>query len=251
MARVIWGLNPVWEALKSRPQDVEVVWIAGKELKGRRYRILELAKALDIPVKVVRDFHPPKVPPEAKTQGVVAYLREFDYTPWEDWEEKLLKLPEPPLVVLLDELTDPQNVGSLIRSAEALGAHGIVLPKHRAAGITPTVVKASAGAVFHIPIMRVTNLRWAIERLKEKGFFIYGLEARGTKDISEVDFTGPVGLVVGSEGKGLRESIRKACDFLVRIPMKGHMDSLNAAVAGAIALYEVGRQRRCIPSTAV
>lgn len=243
MSELIWGVNPVLEALRTRPRKIEEIWLWRRGLKGRRYRILELARAFDIPVKVVRSFHPPKVPPEAKTQGVVAYLRAFDYTSFEEFEGQLQGLRTPPLVVLLDELTDPQNVGSLIRSAEALGASGLILPKHRSAGVTPAVVKASAGAVFHLPIVRVVNLRQTIRRLKEKGLLALGLSPEGTNLIFELDLTGPLALVVGSEGRGLREGVKRECDRLVRIPMKGEVDSLNAAVAGAIALYEVLRQR--------
>jgi len=243
MSEVIWGINPVLEALKSQPEKIEEIWLSGKELKGRRYRILELARALEIPVKVVRSFHPPKVPPEARTQGVVAYLRGFDYTSLEEFESQLEGLQSPPLVVLLDELTDPQNVGSLIRTAEALGATGLFLPKHRSAGVTPAVIKASAGAVFHLPIVRVVNLRQAIRKLKERGLFVFGLSPGRQSLLFELDLTGPVALVIGSEGQGLREGVKKECDFLVRIPMSGHIESLNAAVAGAIAIYEVLRQR--------
>ncbi len=248
MSRVVWGVNPVLELLRSQPERVEEIWLAASGLKGKRRRILDLARNLEVPVKVVREFHPPKVPSGAPTQGVVAYLREFDYLSWPEFEEKLSSVPDP-VVLLLDELTDPQNVGSLIRSAEVLGARGVVIPKHRAAGITPTVIKASAGAVFHLPIVRVVNLRQALRRLKELGFTLYGLDAAGTREIMETDLTGPVGLIVGSEGRGLRESVRRECDLLVRIPVQGRIESLNAAVAGAIALYETLRQRLCTAST--
>ncbi|MBX6423838.1 23S rRNA (guanosine(2251)-2'-O)-methyltransferase RlmB [Thermosulfurimonas sp. F29] len=242
MSRVVWGLNPVLELLKSQPDKVEEIWLAAAGLRGRRFRVLELARSLEIPVRVVRDFHPPKVPAEARTQGVVAYLREFAYASLDELEERLTRSPAP-LVVFLDELTDPQNVGSLIRSAEVFGAHGVVIPKHRAAGVTPTVIKASAGAVFHLPVVRVVNLRQAIRRLREAGLAVYGLSADAEREIPEVDLTGPVGLVVGSEGRGLREGVRRECDELIRIPMRGKIGSLNAAVAGAVALYEVLRQR--------
>jgi len=242
MAEVVWGINPVLELLRSQPERVEEVWLAAEGLRGRRARVLELARKLEIPVKVVKHFAPPKVPREAPTQGVVAYIREFDYLDLESFLEALSSEREP-VVLLLDELTDPQNVGSLIRSAEALGARGVILPRHRACGVTPTVVKASAGAVFHLPVVRVTNLRRAMERLREAGFRVWGLEARAEKALFEAELSGPLALVVGSEGRGLREGVRRACDGLLSIPLPGRVESLNAAVAGAIALYEVFRQR--------
>ncbi|QJA06630.1 23S rRNA (guanosine(2251)-2'-O)-methyltransferase RlmB [Thermosulfurimonas marina] len=242
MAEVVWGINPVLELLRSQPDRVEEIWIAAEGLRGRRARVLELARKLEIPVRVVKRFAPPKVPREASTQGVVAYIREFEYLDLESLLERLSSEKEP-VVLFLDELTDPQNVGSLIRSAEALGAKGVVLPRHRACGVTPTVVKASAGAVFHLPVARVTNLRRAILRLREAGFRVLGLEARAERPLFEADLSGPLGLVVGSEGRGLRAGVREACDGLLSIPLSGRVESLNAAVAGALALYEVFRQR--------
>ncbi len=243
VSEVIWGVNSVLEALKSKSEDVEEVWISKKGLSGRRLRILELANKLGIPVKVVREFRPPKIPPDAKTQGVVAYIREFPYADWVEFEERVVRAERDALVVFLDSLTDPQNVGSIIRSAEAMGATGIVLPKHRASGVTPAAVKVSCGAAFHLPIVRVTNLRHAIKRLKEVGLFVYGLDHRAESLIFEADLRGPVGIVVGSEGEGLREGVKKECDALLKIPMKGKVESLNAAVSAAIAIYEVVRQK--------
>ncbi|RUM88290.1 MAG: 23S rRNA (guanosine(2251)-2'-O)-methyltransferase RlmB [Thermodesulfatator sp.] len=243
MAELVWGINPVLELLRSRPEKIEEIWIAAQGLRGRRARVLEMARKLEVPVRVVRRFTPPKVPREAQTQGVVAYIREFSYLDLESLLERLGSEKDP-VVLLLDELTDPQNVGSLLRSAEALGAQGVVLLRHRACGVTPTVIKASAGAVFHLAVARVTNLRQAISRLQEEGFRILGLAAEAPRALFEADLSGPVGLVVGSEGQGLRRGVRQACDELLAIPLAGRVESLNAAVAGAIALYEVFRQRR-------
>jgi 23S rRNA (guanosine2251-2'-O)-methyltransferase len=143
----------------------------------------------------------------------------------------------------LDGIEDPQNLGSLIRTAEASGAGGIIIPKDRAVGVTPAVVKASAGAVAHIPVVRVTNLARTLEELKREGFWIVGADARGEKNLYEMKFDMKVGLVIGSEGKGIRPLILKKCDYTVFIPMKGKISSLNAAIAGAVILFEILRQQ--------
>jgi 23S rRNA (guanosine2251-2'-O)-methyltransferase len=144
---------------------------------------------------------------------------------------------------VLDGVTDPQNLGALARSAHALGAHGLVVPKDRAAGVTPAAFKAAAGALEHIPVARVTNVSRALEDLKERGVWTVALAADGDRDLREVDLTSPIALVLGSEGKGVRPLVRKTCDHVARIPMAGRVGSLNVGAAGAIALYEVARQR--------
>ncbi len=243
MAEIIWGINPVLEYLRHNPQKIEEIIIARKELKGKVYQILERAKKLEIPVKVKKDFPPPRVPKEANTQGVVAYLKEFDYVPLDEIFRRVKESQEMALILALDELTDPQNVGSLIRTAVAAGAHGVIIPKHRACGVTGTVVKVSAGATSLIPIHQTKNLGRLLEKLKERELWVAGLEARAESTIYQLDLNLPLVWVVGSEGKGLRPSIREKCDFLASIPMRGPIDSLNAAVAGAIALFETVRQR--------
>ncbi len=243
MSRIIWGINPVLEYLRHAPEKIEEIVISKKELRGKVYQILEKAQKLGLPVKVKKDFFPPRLPPEANTQGVVAYLKEFDYAELDDLFRKARSSREKPLFLALDEITDPQNLGSLIRSAVAAGAHGIIIPKHRAAGITGTVVKVAAGATSLIPIHQTKNLGRLLEELKERDLWIAGLEARAERNIYQLDLNLPLVWVVGSEGKGLRPSIREKCDFLAAVPMRGPLDSLNAAVAGAIALFETIRQR--------
>jgi 23S rRNA (guanosine2251-2'-O)-methyltransferase len=149
----------------------------------------------------------------------------------------------PPLVVLLDGVEDPHNLGAVVRSAHALGAHGVVLPRDRAAGVTPAAAKASAGAVEHVAIVRVTNLVRALEELKEAGLWAVGAVPEGERDIASVDLRGPTALVLGGEGQGIRPLVQRTCDHLVRIPMLGRVGSLNASAAAAIALYEAVRQR--------
>ncbi len=243
MSEVIWGINPVLEALKSRPEKIEEIIISKSHLRGKVYQIVEQAKKLGLPLKIQAKFHPAKIPREAQTQGVVAYLSEYRYADLAELKSRWEKAQEAALVVAADGITDPQNLGALIRSAEAAGAHGLIVPKRRSAGITGVVAKASAGALIHLPVARVPNLVRALSWLKDQGLWIVGLAGEAQTTIYELDLTLPVALVIGSEGKGLRELVRKNCDYLASIPMKGRVDSLNAAVAGAVALFEVVRQR--------
>ena len=173
-------------------------------------------------------------------QGVALETSEYPYSALDD-----LLAAASPLLLLLDLLQDPQNVGSLLRTAEAVGVHGVVIQRRRAVGITPAVVHASAGAVEHLPVAQVTNLADAIARLKAHDVWVAGLEAMpGAQRYDQADLSGPLAIVVGSEGTGLRRLVRKRCDFLLRLPMLGRVTSLNAAVAGSVVLYEVLRQRQ-------
>jgi 23S rRNA (guanosine2251-2'-O)-methyltransferase len=245
MSKVIWGVNPLLEALEQAPDLIEEIILEKKTLSGKKYRILEKAKALGIPVKFWErdDFSPPKVPPKANTQGVVAYLREFNYAELEDIERNWLSRGEIALVLALDEVQDPQNVGSIIRLSDAFGVHGVIIPKHRACQVTGTVVKVSAGSAFNVPIARVKNLKEALEFFHEKGLWILGLTHRAEKNIFEIDLTLPLLIIAGNEEKGIRPSILERCDFLAKIPMVGRVESLNVSQATGIALYEVLRQR--------
>ncbi|NPB08988.1 MAG: 23S rRNA (guanosine(2251)-2'-O)-methyltransferase RlmB [Thermodesulfobacteria bacterium] len=243
MAEIIWGINPVLEVLKSDPQRLEEIVITKGELRGRLYQVLEKAKKAGVPVKIREKLPEHELPPQARTQGVIAYLKGFDYASLDELLARAKEREEPALLVAVDGITDPQNLGSLIRSSEAAGAHGLIIPKKRAASITGTVIKASAGAIAHLPICRVTNLGRTLEELKERGLWIAGLDARAESNIYQLDLTLPLVWVIGSEDRGLRPNIREKCDFLAAIPMRGRIDSLNAAVAGAIALFETLRQR--------
>jgi len=176
-------------------------------------------------------------------QGVVAVVADYRYRELGELLEGARAAGAPPLVVVLDGIEDPQNLGAIIRSAHALGAHGVVIPKDRAAGITPAAAKASAGAVEHCPVARVTNLAQALERLKEAGVWTVATDASADEPISAVDLTVPTALVIGSEGAGVRPLVRRTCDRVARIPMQGKVGSLNASASAAIALYEVLRQR--------
>jgi len=180
----------------------------------------------------------------ANHQGVVAAAAEFRYVAWEDLLARAALVGEPALLLVLDHLTDPQNFGTLLRTAEAVGVHGIIIPRERAVGITPAVVKASAGAVAHLPIAQVVNLPRTLDALKKQGVWVIGLDAGGPQMYDEVDYNIPLALVVGSEDRGLSRLVREKCDLLVKLPMRGKVESLNAAVAGSIVLYEIWRYRR-------
>lgn len=177
-------------------------------------------------------------------QGVVAVVADYAYREVEEIVDRAKIKGEKPLVVILDGIEDPQNLGAIIRSAHALGAHGVIIPRDRAAGVGPTVAKASAGAVEHCPVARVTNVSAALETLKNLGLWTVATAADGERDLGSLDLTGPIGMVLGSEGGGVRPLVRRNCDHVVRIPMAGQVGSLNASASAAICLYEALRQRR-------
>ncbi|MDF1577163.1 MAG: 23S rRNA (guanosine(2251)-2'-O)-methyltransferase RlmB [Desulfobulbales bacterium] len=232
----IWGIHPVCEILRSAPQQIKTLAIqTGSRHKLRE--VLELAEKSGIEINSVAKID---IPGEAGAnhQGVLAVIKENRLV---DLEELLGE--NPTLVVALDSISDPHNLGAIIRSAAAAGATGVLIPKDRAAQITGTVVKVAAGALAHLKICRVTNLVDSLARLKAAGFWIFGAAGESDKTIYEADFSGPICLVIGSEGKGIRPLIRKQCDFLVKIPMQKKINSLNASVAAGIILFEIVRQK--------
>lgn len=176
-------------------------------------------------------------------QGILAVVSEISYATVEDVLHHAEESGQPPLIVICDHLSDPQNLGAIVRSAEVFGAHGVIIPKRRSVSVTPAAVKASAGACLHLPIVRCTNLHATITQLKEKGLWICGADGAGDRLISDADLTGPMAIVLGSEGDGLSRLTREDCDFLVRIPMAGKVNSLNVSAAASVFLYEVVRQR--------
>jgi 23S rRNA (guanosine2251-2'-O)-methyltransferase len=179
----------------------------------------------------------------ASHQGVAATVACAEYVSVEDILEVSQKKGTPPFIIICDEIEDPHNLGAIIRTAETSGADGVIIPKRRSAGLNATVFKTSAGAASYVPVARVSNLAAAIDKLKENGVWIYGTDADGT-DYSETDLTGSCGLVIGSEGFGISRLIREKCDFMMRLPMEGKINSLNASVAAGIFMYEIHRQRR-------
>ena len=243
MSRFVYGVNPVLEALKVHPNEVvRVLLERGKE--GRRSqgadRVAHAAAQAGVRVEDVRQGDLTHRSRSGVHQGVGAELADFRYA---ELDDLLAGFHGPALLLVLDGVTDPQNLGALVRSAYALGAHGVVLPKDRAAGVTPAAFKAAAGALEHCPVARVTNLSRALERMKEQGIWTVALAAEADQELSALDLTVPTALVLGSEGAGVRPLVRKTCDHLARIPMAGQVGSLNVAAAGAVALYEIARQR--------
>lgn len=237
----IIGKNPVIEALKSE-REINKLLIAEGSQKGQMQQVIALAKKRNILVQ----FVPKKKIDgmvEGNHQGVVAQVAAYEYAELDDLFAAAERKNETPFFLLLDEIEDPHNLGSIMRTADAVGAHGIVIPKRRAVGLTATVAKASTGAIEYIPVARVTNMARTIDELKERGIWIAGTDALGTEDYRSFDGTLPLGLVIGSEGKGMGRLIRDKCDFLIRLPMKGHVTSLNASVAAALLMYEVFRKR--------
>jgi 23S rRNA (guanosine2251-2'-O)-methyltransferase len=230
--RFVYGVNPVLEALKAHPQDVVRVLVE----RGKAERVQQAAAEAGVRVDEVPHGELSHRARGGVHQGAGAELAEFRYAELED-------LLGANFLLVLDGVTDPQNLGALVRSAHALGAQGVVLPKDRAAGVTPAAFKAAAGALEHCLVARVTNLSRALEQLKEAGIWTVALAADADKDLREVDLRAPTALVLGSEGAGVRPLVRKTCDHVARIPMAGKVASLNVAVAGAVALYEVARQR--------
>lgn len=237
----IIGKNPVVEALKS-DRDINKIYIAEGSQKGQMQQIIALAKERRILVQFV-----PKKKLDGMVdgshQGVAASVAAYKYAELDDLFSAAEKKGEEPFFIILDELEDPHNLGSIMRTADAVGAHGIIIPKRRSVGLTATVAKASAGAIEYVPVVRVTNLARTIDDLKERGVWIAGTDAKGKEDFRSIDGNMPLALVIGSEGKGMGRLVRDKCDFLFRLPMKGKITSLNASVAAALLMYEVFRKR--------
>ena len=243
MSRFVYGVNPVLEALRAHPGDVLRVLVErgreGRTSQGAA-RVAEAAMEAGVRVEDVAQGDLAQRSRSGVHQGVGAELTEFRYA---ELEDVLAGVQGAAFLLVLDGVTDPQNLGALVRSAYALGGHGVVVPKDRAAGITPAASKAAAGALEHCPVARVTNLSRALDQMKEQGIWTVALAADGEKQLREVDLTVPTALVLGSEGSGVRPLVRRTCDHVARIPMAGQIGSLNVSAAGAMALYEVARQR--------
>ena len=231
-------INPLLEALRSAPERVNKVFVQEERGHARIGEVIHEAKAHHVPVVFVPAKRLDLIAPGH--QGVMAEVSPKKYSTLED----ILARSPKPFVVILDEVEDPQNLGAIIRSAEGAGADGLILPERRSAGLTETVDTVSAGALEHLPVARVTNLVRAMEELKEKGLWLVGAEGSGEEPWYSFDYTGPIGIVLGSEGKGLRPLVRKTCDKVLSIPLAGKVNSLNVAAAAAVFLFEVVRQRR-------
>jgi 23S rRNA (guanosine2251-2'-O)-methyltransferase len=244
MREVLYGRNAVREALRSgRRKIYKLILAQGTKETGIVADITMLANNSGIPIQRVERKQLDRIG-DFKHQGVAAEAAPYPYAELEEILAEADQRQETPLLLMLDCLQDPQNFGALLRTAETIGVHGVVIPKRRAVGITPAVVNSSAGATEHLLVAQVTNLVRAMETLKVKGLWIVGLEGVPQAQLYyQSDLTMPLALVVGSEGRGMGRLVRETCDMLIRLPMRGRISSLNVAVAGSIALYEVWRQR--------
>jgi 23S rRNA (guanosine2251-2'-O)-methyltransferase len=246
MRETIYGRNPVYECLRAERREVFRLLIAqGTKERGTLGAILSFASRMHIPVERVDRGQLDRLEKGANHQGIVAEVSGYPYVDVDDVLSLANARDEPPWILVLDCLQDPQNLGTLLRTAEIVGVHGVVIPDRRAAAVTAAVVSSSSGASEHLRIAQVTNLVRTMKALKERDLWIAGLEdVAGAQTLWEAELDGAMGLVVGSEGQGMRRLVRETCDLIVRLPMRGQINSLNAAVAGSVALYEMARQRR-------
>jgi len=239
---IVEGKNPVIEALKSET-TVEKIYIAkGTSQEGPVKLIYALAKDKRVPIIEVDRKRLDDMSVIKAHQGVIAIISPYKYSTVDDILNYAKEKGEDPFVIILDEIEDPHNLGSIIRSANVFGAHGVIILKRRSALVTPTVIKASAGAAMHTRVAKVTNLTQTIKDLKERGLWIIGTDMDGEVSFQS-NLRGPIGLVIGSEGKGISRLVKENCDMIVKIPMKGDVNSLNASVAAGVVMYEVVRQR--------
>lgn len=239
---VIYGIHAVEEALRSRGRAFEYVAVAKDRKDAKLQRIVTACRAAGVAVRFEDRDQLTRMARSQTHQGVVAVAAQKKYDDLESILEA--KRGQYAFVVVLDGVEDPHNLGALLRTADAAGADGVVIPERRAVGVNATVVKASAGASEHVPVAKVTNIARTIEEIKERNLWTVGLDERGTQTYDQVDYKMDCAIVLGAEGHGLHDLVRKKCDFLVSIPMLGKVPSLNVSVAGAVVMYEVARQRR-------
>ncbi len=239
----IEGRNPVMEALKADKQ-IDKIYILKGERHGSVNKITGLARDKKIPIVEIDRKKLDEMSETKAHQGVIAYVSPVTYVGIADILARAEEKGEQPFIILLDGIEDPHNLGSVLRTANAAGAHGVVITKHRSAHINAAAVKTAAGACFYTPVAMVTNLVSAMKDLKKAGVWFYGADMDGENDIFNTDFSGAVGIVIGSEGKGLSRVVKDECDFIVSIPMKGEINSLNASVSAGIMMYKV-TEKRC------
>lgn len=244
MSEKIYGRKPVLEAMRSGGRAITRLYLMQGSRDGILNQIEAHAKAKGIPINLETRHRMDTMAGSDKHQGVIAVAEDFHYADLQDLLKAANDKNEPAFFLLLDEIEDPHNLGAIIRSADAAGVHGVVIPKNRAAEVNATVIKASAGAAEHVLTVKVTNMNDTIKKLKEANVWVVGADGNAEKDFFEYDFRQPVALVIGNEGKGIRRLVKENCDEVVRIPMAGKMSSLNASVASALLLFEVVRQRK-------
>lgn len=238
----IAGKYPVLEALRAG-REINKIWVAEGSQKGLSHIVGEARKA-GIVVQAVDRRKLDQMVPGAAHQGVIAQAAPYRYAEVEELLDLARARGESPFLLILDEIEDPHNLGSILRTAECTGVHGVIIPKRRSVGLTATVSKTSAGAAEYVPVARVTNLAQTMERLKEAGIWIAGTDVAAGQDVYRADFNVPLAVVIGNENKGIGRLVKQKCDFLVRLPMFGRLNSLNASVAAGVLMYEVVRQRR-------
>ena len=239
---IVIGRNAVREVLKSgRP--INKMLVAENAHGGSLQEILSMARKARVIVHTVSQNKLDLLSGTGHNQGVIAYTPPVDYADLDDVLADVAKKAEDPFFILLDELEDPHNLGAVLRTADAVGAHGVIISKRRSCPLSTTVAKTSAGAIEYVPVIRVNNITQTITAMKNKGFWVAGADSEGETLFYDADLKGPLLLVVGSEGKGISQLVRQSCDFLVKIPMRGKINSLNASNAAAILMYEVLKQR--------
>jgi len=244
MSEKIYGRKPVLEALRSGNRSVSRVYLMQGSRDGILNQIEAHAQAKGIPITLETRHRMDTMAGNDKHQGAIAVAEDYKYSDLQDILDTAREKNEPAFMILLDEIEDPHNLGAIIRSADAAGVHGVVIPKNRAVEVNSTVIKSSAGAAEHVTTVKVTNMNDTIRKLKDMNIWVVGADGNATKNFFEYDFRQPVALVIGNEGKGIRRLVKENCDELVKIPMAGKMSSLNASVASAILLFEVARQRK-------
>ncbi|PAV27920.1 23S rRNA (guanosine(2251)-2'-O)-methyltransferase RlmB [Virgibacillus profundi] len=238
---MIIGKNPVMEALRSG-RSVNKVLVLEQLNSNTHAKLHQLAKQAGTIVQKVPKSKLEQLS-DGNHQGVIAYVASYEYASIEDLFDKANEKNEAPFFIVLDELEDPHNLGSILRTADATGVHGVIIPKRRSVGLTSSVAKTAAGAMEHIPVARVTNIANTIDELKERNVWVVGTEADATEDYRVLDGELPIALVIGNEGKGISRLVKKKCDWTVSLPMRGQVSSLNASVACSLLLYEIYRKR--------
>lgn len=243
MSEYIVGRNPVIEHLKRGTQAVEKIWIAERNTHSRIRHIVTMAEKAGVPIKHCSRRELDRLEPSVPHQGVIAFVSAARYDDLPSILAKIERSGHSALLIILDNIQDPRNLGAILRTADAVNADAVIIPKNRAVGITAAVHKASAGASTYLPVVTVTNIAHTIDTLKNRGIWIAGAAENAPFLYTDADFGVPLCLVLGSEGKGLRRLVKQKCDYLVYLPMLGKIDSLNVSVAAGVLLYEVVRQR--------
>lgn len=243
MSDWILGRHSIQEALRSG-REIEKILLAEGVQKGTIQPLFKQIQEAKIPYQWVPRSKLDQLSDGGNHQGIMAQVAAYQYATLDDLFNRAEEKKQPPFFVLLDGIEDPHNLGSILRTADAAGVHGVIIPKRRAVGLTSVVAKTSAGAIEYVPVARVTNLNRIADELKERGVWLVGSDGRAEQEYSQVDYSMPVAIVIGNEGQGMSHLMKKKCDFLVKLPMMGRVTSLNASVAAGLLMYEVLRGRK-------